>query len=252
MDIDKKICVVCKNEKSLPEFYKNLSYPDNYDTRCKICFAEYQKLHYNTLNGFLQLLITRAYQRSKQRTADGRIEAGKFAITLDYIINMWNDQSGLCYYSGLPMITKSGSDFQCSLERKNRDMGYIKSNVVLTCLELNGVMQWSHEKLMRLVYLMNQPKDMLAYKNHDFTYKKSYVKRQDIEKFIIDNIEHVKCNQCKLVKLRNEFNKQINYCKSCQKINIHNFISTPKGAIKSLLTSANTNTKTRNKNNELY
>lgn len=55
-------------------------------------------------------------------------------LTLDYLIELWNKQNGLCYYSNLPLQEPyygSGRIYNvASIDRIDSSLGYVKNNVV--------------------------------------------------------------------------------------------------------------------------
>ncbi len=65
-----------------------------------------------------------------------RSEAKKYDFDLDYkfLENLYNQQKGCCYYTGIPMKLKGNKDFDMiSLDRIDSSLGYTKDNVVF-CL----------------------------------------------------------------------------------------------------------------------
>jgi ligand-binding sensor domain-containing protein len=57
----------------------------------------------------------------------------------EYILNLWREQKGLCYYTNIPMkyIARNKNPFQVSIDRIDSSIGYIKGNVVLCCQAIN-------------------------------------------------------------------------------------------------------------------
>lgn len=75
-----------------------------------------------------------AVQASKRKTRILEID-----ITPDYVKELWEQQKGRCFYTGLPMIispTKK-SPFHPSIDRRECSKGYIKGNVVICCQSIN-------------------------------------------------------------------------------------------------------------------
>lgn len=84
----------------------------------------------NTLNGRIRELLKGVKRNSK-------IRGQEYSITYDDILNLWNNQKGLCYYTKWPMTTKTGDITLVSIERKNIDLGYTLENTVLVCWCVN-------------------------------------------------------------------------------------------------------------------
>ena len=92
-------------------------------------------MSYNyTLDGALKLLISNAKISTLTRIERGR--KMDFDIELTDLENLWNIQNGRCYHSGIPM-NYDRNEWRVSIERLDNDLGYIKLNVVLCCLEFN-------------------------------------------------------------------------------------------------------------------
>jgi hypothetical protein len=101
MDYKKtKICIKCKIEKDTINYHKNIN-------TCKTCVAIYDKQYINTHRGFFVKLLKASKTNSKKRSN----EAGKHSITIQDLYKQWDIQNGLCYYSYIPMITKSNHDW---------------------------------------------------------------------------------------------------------------------------------------------
>ena len=60
-------------------------------------------------------------------------------LTIDNVNKMFDDQNGLCYWFGVPLIPSNQKKHpqQPSLDRLDRDKGYTKENVVLSCYSAN-------------------------------------------------------------------------------------------------------------------
>jgi hypothetical protein len=145
-------CPKCRN------WFKELP-----NSHCKECKSKVYMEYISTPTGFFKTMATRMARNAAEREAKGREAAGECTIDSDALIKMFNDQKGLCAYSGLPMITKPLSDWQASPERLNNDLGYPESNTVLVCLEFNtGHTQWSWDKVKQLRELRNKPVDLDA------------------------------------------------------------------------------------------
>lgn len=62
----------------------------------------------------------------------GRSEFVECKITVEELIEIFDKQKGLCFYSRIPMIPMVGSDYKVSVERLNESVGYILGNIVLS------------------------------------------------------------------------------------------------------------------------
>ena len=141
--VEEKYCYKCRKTLDISEFTKT-------GKICKKCRQIYHKEYTNTFNGFIKTLYKSAKRHSKRRINNGRELAGEFTIIEKDIFDQWDLQQGLCYYSKIPMIPKPLHNWQASLERKNPELGYIKSNIVLCVLELNTPITWSNEKIIKM------------------------------------------------------------------------------------------------------
>lgn len=84
----------------------------------------------------LNILLKRMQKSSRKRkeTMD---------ITLDFLWEQYILQGGKCYYTGLPLDlnvkTKDGKSnpYSISVDRIDSTLGYVETNIVLTCLNIN-------------------------------------------------------------------------------------------------------------------
>jgi hypothetical protein len=137
-----KTCSICGKTKNKDDFYKSQR-----GTKCKLCV----------------LNVTREYKRQKRKDSEFRKTEGKKqkerrvrlwqntlindskhrdvenTLTVNDINEMFEKQNGLCYWFKTPLVPsdKSKHPQQPSLDRLDRDKGYTKDNVVLTCYSAN-------------------------------------------------------------------------------------------------------------------
>jgi hypothetical protein len=137
-----KQCSKCMEIKSENDFYKSQR-----GSRCKDCI----------------LIGTRNYKRKKRLDPEHRKKEGilqkerrvrlwqntlihdskhrkiENTLTIDDVNKMFDDQNGLCYWFGVPLIpsNKSKHPQQPSLDRLDTSKGYTKDNVVLCCYSAN-------------------------------------------------------------------------------------------------------------------
>lgn len=75
------------------------------------------------------------YLKIKERCREKRIEG---TITHEDLEAMVLEQNGLCAISRIPMNFRHLTDWQCSIERKDNNLGYTYINCVLICLEFQS------------------------------------------------------------------------------------------------------------------
>jgi hypothetical protein len=79
-------------------------------------------------------------------------------IDADYLLELWNEQAGKCFYSNIPMKgTGRDKGFQSwdgpSLDRRNPSKGYIRDNVVWCIFAVNSFKQsMSENEFLELVH----------------------------------------------------------------------------------------------------
>jgi hypothetical protein len=137
-----KTCSICGKIKNKDDFYKSQR-----GTKCKVCV----------------LKITREYKRQKRKDSEFRETEGKkqkerrvrlwqntlindskkrskeHDLTVNDINELYNKQNGLCFWFKVPLVpsNKLKHPQQPSLDRLDRNKGYTKDNVVLTCYSAN-------------------------------------------------------------------------------------------------------------------
>lgn len=144
-------CNRCKVVFPSNEFTKAKS-KIGYRTFCSKCRSLRRKDQNHKTRTFLKSTLTQMKARCSQRAAiDAKYDStpksrSEINFTLEQLLLKILEQQGKCYYSGIPLSFKPMTDWQCSAERLNDDLGYTNENVVLVCLEFNTPRQWSKEK----------------------------------------------------------------------------------------------------------
>ena len=98
-----------------------------------------QKIPYvDTPRGRFNKFIVNAHYTSKKRNEKGRDHT--CSITMDDLIELYENQKGLCAYSGIPLQFGSylNQNWNVSLERLDPMQGYTKENIALICMEFNS------------------------------------------------------------------------------------------------------------------
>jgi len=136
-----KTCKLCGKIKSIDNFYKSQR-----GSKCKDC----------------TLQITRDYKKEKRKNSDFRKTEGvkqkerrvrlwqntlindskrgkEHSLTVNDIDEMFEKQNGLCYWFKIPLVPSNYIKHpqQPSLDRLDRNKGYTRDNVVLTCYSAN-------------------------------------------------------------------------------------------------------------------
>jgi len=75
-------------------------------------------------------------------------------LTFNELMLIYEQQDGLCYYSGIPLDPVSGNTFTLSLERLDNSLSYSYDNCVLIIQLMNSCRnhaQWSRRKVLTLL-----------------------------------------------------------------------------------------------------
>lgn len=157
-----KICPKCLKNLPATSFYTRNTVTDGktykcLSSYCKLCHREYQYSHDRQLpQGYSKSKRLIRQQRDPLREGIKTILYGcrwrssksndmKFDITLDYLINLWESQHGICYYTGLPMIMAGGrgthkaQSNSASIDKLIPQLGYIQGNIVWCCHRINTI-----------------------------------------------------------------------------------------------------------------
>ncbi len=137
-----KTCSNCKITKTIDCFYKTQR-----GTKCKECFLEITRNYKREKRKDLEFRKTEGLKQKERRVRlwqntlihDSKNRGLKNNLTVDDINELYNKQNGLCYWFGVPLIPSNKSKYpqQPSLDRLDRDKGYVKDNVVLCCYSAN-------------------------------------------------------------------------------------------------------------------
>lgn len=119
-------CNKCNTIKTLDNFRKDFK-------QCKQCKSAYNKEYYESPVGHFRKLAHNMKTSCKKRNHPNP------EVTYQSLIDIFEKQSGLCYYTKIPMQFGSYTDknWTCSVERKDCSIGYTINNTCLICHELN-------------------------------------------------------------------------------------------------------------------
>lgn len=156
-----KTCAICGIEKSITEFYKAHSY---YSRKCKECTktkcrnegcnkrannggqcsecyrrkAGKKKTRKPVLNMITWL---RQCLNSTKQCSEARLKRGyrvkENDLTIEFLLNLLEKQNGLCAVSGIKLQSEYKNVCSASIDRVNPELGYLQTNVVLTCQWVN-------------------------------------------------------------------------------------------------------------------
>ncbi len=143
-----KRCVKCNIEKPAAEFDPNPSFCDLLRSKCISCFW--------TVERRIKRMISGAKSNASRRSKSDS-HRGTFDLTEADLMNMYNEQHGMCYISGMKLLPIPLHLQTMSIERKDESKGYLKSNVVLVCSMFNSFCQMTREKFFYITQHHDDP-----------------------------------------------------------------------------------------------
>jgi hypothetical protein len=140
--MDTKLCVVCNINKSTDDFYKSQR-----GRKCIDCVLkrarQYKKIRRSNIE-FRKLEGKKQKERRVRLWQNTLINDSKNrgienTITIEDINELYEKQNGLCYWFKVPLSPSNERKHpqQPSLDRLDRNKGYVKDNIVLTCYSAN-------------------------------------------------------------------------------------------------------------------
>jgi len=145
-------CKICNNKIFVTNQEESLRKTCSYE-----CLVEFKKLYgpkkvFNPLISFLKHKTHRVRSNAKTRTIE-------FTLNWKDLLEIYNKQDGLCYYTGLKLETeftknqfKCCSPFQLSVDRIDSNVGYYKDNIVLCCYAINNLKGEFDKKTLKLFF----------------------------------------------------------------------------------------------------
>nr|QBK94028.1 MAG: uncharacterized protein LCPAC406_03420 [Pithovirus LCPAC406] len=139
-----KQCFTCKVVKDVKEFWSRKRHKDGLNSSCNICRITRQAENKSTLDQFLHEIFVRSKKDAGYRDLD-------FGICERDLVNLFNDQNGLCPGTDYKLQFKQNYDpenkdrihldnyFNISLDRIDNDIGYIKGNIQLVTMGYNQI-----------------------------------------------------------------------------------------------------------------
>jgi len=159
------LCTACDTFKPIDDFRFQRGGVSGRHSFCKECVDLKCSRYYCSFGGFFSSRLSYAKTKAKRRGAKGRKEASDFDLNLQHMKDIFRQQSGLCFYSGIKLSIRPLSEWMCSIERLDNSKGYVLNNVVLICYEfqtsdytyaangpVGGSCQWSKDKFAFLIH----------------------------------------------------------------------------------------------------
>jgi len=154
-------CCGCKQYFSVESFNKSstLKHREYRDNMCKLCDSERKfkirksKSGQEDLLKHLSHILTSAKGRANKIDGKGSAGGKGFNLSIEYLLKLWDNQSGKCAVSGLFMtniIYNGKIDTNTSLDRINPKIGYLVGNIQLVCSQVN--MMKGEMNLDRLIF----------------------------------------------------------------------------------------------------
>jgi len=127
-----RACKVCEKEKPLDKFPMSHGYRGR---TCKACkHARKDAIRNRSYEDFLKYALA-GLKHSREKK-----QGMEFTVTVDDLIDLWEEQDGRCALSGLVMTRHRGfgeTTTNASIDRIDPAKGYVKSNIQLVCWQAN-------------------------------------------------------------------------------------------------------------------
>ena len=133
---DQGICNKCKEPKPLTEFKTQRCNAKN-PYRLTYCQTCRNKQQYAAINSDTKKYLNDRYGKLKRRCkTNGTI----FTLTKNKLFELWNEQNGNCFYTGVALRCKVGEGYDrnaFSIDKIVPEKGYTNTNVVLCTAKVN-------------------------------------------------------------------------------------------------------------------
>ena len=129
-----KVCSSCKQEKSSDLFFKHSLTKDGLHSWCKVCCTAGNRKSRDKVNSTIEGRAKVFLQNAKKSAGKRKQE---FSLEIQDVVVFWENQNGICAYSGRPMSLLAGKNETVSIERINSSIGYTKENTILVCQAIN-------------------------------------------------------------------------------------------------------------------
>ena len=129
-----KTCFCCKDSFDTTNFFKHNQTSDGYHSWCKQCCKKGNQKSRVKVNSTIEGRAKVFLQNAKK---SARSRQNEFELDILDVVEMWNQQSQICAYSGKVMTLEHGKLNTVSIERIDSNIGYTKSNTILVCNAIN-------------------------------------------------------------------------------------------------------------------
>lgn len=109
--------------------------------------------YWSTLKGRMTKILVHARARSKDHRYSNGDRFATFDIDRQYLLDLWEEQSGRCALSKLEMNLDQTSLKCVSLDRKIQSIGYVRGNVQLVCRFANLAKHTHPDEDIKAVFL---------------------------------------------------------------------------------------------------
>eukprot|EP01084_Bolivina_argentea_P099863 179449_1 len=172
----------------------------------------------------------------------------------EFLLNLYKQQQGKCYYSNISLNLQRLCDWQCSLERLDQNIGYNKENVALIALEFNHAEQWTLQKILEIPNLVHETSeihitDEMIYDALNTKWRGSghHNKQYEAHFKMVQDQKYYYCHGCQIFKSRDQFYpKGVTQCKNCRIQNELLKLETLSGKVSGMLGNAKSNARRRN------
>lgn len=129
-----KTCFKCKTSKPVSLYFKHVQTADGLHSWCKDCCTvgniKSRAKQNSTIEGRAKIFLQNARKSAAKRQQI-------FALTVINITECWEEQNGICAYSGRQMTLDASQINTVSIERIDSAIGYTPENTILVCQAIN-------------------------------------------------------------------------------------------------------------------
>lgn len=128
-------CIWCRNLYDLTTRFTTKVRAENCCIPCKQNKRR-ERLQKFKANATLKMVLNHKLRYAKNTCQKMKRD---FSIDAEHLMEIYDKQKGLCYYSNLPMHDKLCSPWTVSIDRVDSNAGYTAGNIVLCCAIINSM-----------------------------------------------------------------------------------------------------------------